>query len=227
MTTTIHLEYEGKSARLPLQSPKRAKTSAVIQRRTSTGGVVNVRIFNAARHVDVGALSAEEMVSGDPELDFTLAGSLADPDLLSAAFIDKSGEVVRDFEEIEVLLAPDGTEKERRSRTDRTANINDLRPVKIGKFMPADEALSNFVFRGVYQIVHEDGLGHEFLRSLSEKLEKDKAMAILGAGPKGNQPLVFREGGSPYRAFLHGETGGGGTYRLLVLLSNQELKLPS
>ena len=83
MTTTIHLEYEGKSARLPLQSPKRAKTPPLIQRRTSTGGVVNVRIFNAARRLDARALSAEEIVSGDPELDFMLAGSLADPDLLS------------------------------------------------------------------------------------------------------------------------------------------------
>ena len=50
---------------------------------------------------------------------------------------------------------------------------------------------------------------------------------MLGAGQKGNQPLVLREGGSPYRAFLHGETGKDGTYRLLVLLSNQELKLPA
>jgi hypothetical protein len=156
-----------------------------------------------------------------------MAGTLADPDLLSTAFVDKTGEVVRDFDEIEVVLAPDGTEKERRPRTDRTANINDVRPIKVGKFMPVDEALTSFVFRGVYQIVHEDGLGHEFLRGLAEKLEKDKAVAVLGAGQKGNQPLVLREGGSPYRAFLHGETGKDGTYRLLVLLSNQELKLPA
>lgn len=227
MTTTIHLEYDGKAARLPLQSPKRAATPPAVQRRTSAGAVNNARIFNAARRVDPKTITPEEIAAGDPELDFSMAGSLADPDLLSTAFIDKAGDVVRDFEEIEVVLAPDGTEKERRPRTDRAANINDVRPIKVGKFMPADEALTSFVFRGVYQIVHEDGLGHEFLRGLAEKLEKDKAVAVLGAGQKGNQPLVLREGGSPYRAFLHGETGKDGTYRLLVLLSNQELKLPA
>ncbi len=186
-----------------------------------------VRVFNAAKRIDPKDLSADGIASADPELDLSMAGTLADPDLLSTAFVDKTGEVVRDFDEIEVVLAPDGTEKERRPRTDRTANINDVRPIKVGKFMPVDEALTSFVFRGVYQIVHEDGLGHEFLRGLAEKLEKDKAVAVLGAGQKGNQPLVLREGGSPYRAFLHGETGKDGTYRLLVLLSNQELKLPA
>jgi hypothetical protein len=227
MTTTIHIEYEGKAARLPLQSPKRVKTLPAVQRRTVAGAVNNVRIFNAARRVDPKAITPEEIAAGDPELDFSIAGSLVDPDLLSMAFIDKSGDVVRDFEEIEVILAPDGTEKERRPRTNRAANINDLRPIKVGKFMPVEEALTSFVFRGVYQIVHEDGLGHDFLRGLAEKLEKDKVVAVLGAGQKGNQPLVLREGGSPYRAFLHGETGQDGTYRLLVLLSNQELKLPA
>jgi hypothetical protein len=227
MTTAIHIEYEGKAARLPLQSPKRVKTPPAVQRRTVAGAVNNVRIFNAARRVDPKAITPEEIAAGDPELDFSIAGSLVDPDLLSMAFIDKSGDVVRDFEEIEVILAPDGTEKERRPRTNRAANINDLRPIKVGKFMPVEEALTSFVFRGVYQIVHEDGLGHDFLRGLAEKLEKDKVVAVLGAGQKGNQPLVLREGGSPYRAFLHGETGQDGTYRLLVLLSNQELKLPA
>ena len=227
MTTTIHLEYEGKAARLPLQSPKRTKVAPAIQRRTTAGAVNNVRIFNAARRVDLKSLSTEDVASGDPELDLSMAGTLADPDLLSTAFVDKAGTVVRDFEEIEAVLKPDGTEKERRPRTDRTANVNDVRPIKVGKFMPVDEALTSFVFRGVYQVVHEDGLGHEFLRGLAEKLEKEKSVAVLGAGQKGNQPLVLVDGGSPYRAFLYGESGKEGTYRLLILLSNQELKLPA
>ena len=227
MTTTIHLEFEGKAARLPLQAPKRSKTLPTVQRRTSAGFVNNVRIFNAAKRIDPNHLTADLIASADSELDLSMAGTLADPDLLSTAFLDKTGQVIRDFEQIEVVLAPDGTEKERRPRTDRAANINDVRPIKVGKFMPVDEALTSFVFRGVYQIVHEDGLGHDFLRGLAEKLEKDKSVALLGAGPKGNQPLVLRESGSPYRAFLYGETGENGTYRLLVLLSNQELKLPT
>jgi hypothetical protein len=227
MTTTIHLEFEDKAARLPLQSPKRTKVVPAIQRRTAAGAVNNFRIFNAARRVDPKSLSPEDVASEDPELDLSMAGTLADSDLLSTAFVDKAGTVVRDFEEIEVVLKPDGTEKDRRSRTDRSANVNDVRPIKVGKFMPVEEALTSFVFRGVYQVVHEDGLGHEFLRALAEKLEKEKSVAVLGAGQKGNQPLVLVDGGSPYRAFLYGETGKEGTHRLLILLSNQELKLPA
>ena len=227
MTTTIHLEFEDKAARLPLQSPKRSKVAPAIQRRTTAGAVNNFRIFNAARRVDPKNLSPEDVASDDPELDLSMAGTLADSDLLSTAFVDKTGTVVRDFEEIEVVLKPDGTEKERRPRTDRTANVNDVCPIKVGKLMSVDEALTSFVFRGVYQVVHEDGLGHEFLRALAEKLEKEKSVAVLGAGQKGNQPLVLVDGGSPYRAFLYGETGKEGTYRLLILLSNQELKLPA
>jgi hypothetical protein len=54
-------------------------------------------------------------------------------------------------------------------------------------------------------------------------------MALLGAGPKGAGPVVLRDGGSPFRAFLYGEAEGSGEkarYRLLLLLSDQELKLP-
>jgi len=50
----------------------------------------------------------------------------------------------------------------------------------------------------------------------------------VGAGTKGNQPLVIREKGSPYRGFLYGEIGQGeneGKYKLLLLLSDRELKI--
>jgi hypothetical protein len=55
-------------------------------------------------------------------------------------------------------------------------------------------------------------------------------MAFLGAGPKGNQPLVLRDRGNPFRAFLYGEIGSGqqaDQYKLIVLLSDQELKKPA
>jgi hypothetical protein len=227
MTTTIHLEYEGKTARLPLQSPKSANEKQVMHRRTSSGIVTNTRVFNAASKVSAAAFTADDLVKADPELDLSLAGMVADTDLLCPAFLDGAGTVVQDFEEIEVVLGVDGAEKERRPRTKRSANINDVRPLKVGKFMPAEEALTSFVIRAVYQIVHSDGLGHEFLRGLAEKLQSEKAIAILGAGPKGNLPLVLKEKGSPYRAFLHGEIGEDESYRLLLLLSNQELKFPA
>jgi hypothetical protein len=226
MNTLLHLEFEGKSARFPLQSPKRKNAPAHVERRTSAGHVTRVRLFTAARKPDPAALTADQVAQGDPEIDLADAGTIAASDLLSPAYLDKTGAVVRDFEEIEVIEAPDGKEKERRPRTRREANINGLHPLKVGRLLPIDEAFGSLVFRGVYQVVHEDGLGHEFLFRLAAKLQAEQAVAVLGAGPKGGQPLVFRDKGMPYRTFLHGETEGD-TYRLLLLLSNQELKLPA
>ena len=48
---------------------------------------------------------------------------------------------------------------------------------------------------------------------------------LLGAGPKGNQPLILRRGSVPYRGFLEGRTQGD-KYCLLLHLSNLELKPP-
>lgn len=226
MNTTIHLEYEGKAARFPLQSPKRKNPEPSVEKRTAAGRVSRVRVFNANRKPEPVGLSADEIATGDPEIDLHNAGTIADTDLLCPAYLDQKGDVIRDFEEIEVVEAADGTEKERRPRTRREANINDLRPLKVGRLMPVGEAFESFVFRAAYQVVHADGLGHEFLLRLAGKLHGEKSVAVVGAGPKGNLPLVLREKGSPYRAFLYGEVQGD-SYRLLLLLSNQELKLPA
>ena len=48
-------------------------------------------------------------------------------------------------------------------------------------------------------------------------------LMLLGAGPKGADPLVFQEEGRPYRAFLEGRVRGE-EYLLLMHLSNLELK---
>ena len=66
----------------------------------------------------------------------------------------------------------------------------------------------------------------EFLFALAKELHDKQEVAFLGAGPKGNQPLVVREKGSPCRAFLFGEVRGE-EYRLVVMLSDQELKQPA
>ena len=99
-----------------------------------------------------------------------------------------------------------------------------------GALMIFDEVLTGFLFRQSVQLVHTDSLTKDFLYQLAASLHAKQEMALVGAGPKGNQPLVVREGGSPYRAFLFGETGTGAEadhYRLLLLLTDQELKRPA
>ena len=225
MSTNIHLEYEGKAARFILQAPKRKNPPPFVERSTPSGRISRFRVMSAGTKPEPAGLSADEIALGDPELDLARAGCIADSDLLSPAYLNARGEVVRDFEEIEVVEAVDGTEKERRPRTRRDANINDVRALRVGKMMPWVDAFSSFVFRTTYQIVHSDGLGHEFLLRLAGLLHREKSVAVIGAGQKGNAPLVLREKGSPYRGFLFGEVDGD-SYRLLLLLSNQELKLP-
>jgi hypothetical protein len=46
---------------------------------------------------------------------------------------------------------------------------------------------------------------------------------MLGGGVKGNEPLVFQDGGKSYRAFLEGRVKDN-SYLLLLHLSNLELK---
>ena len=138
-------------------------------------------------------------------------------------------EIAHEFSEIEIVHTPQGEEKERRPRVVRDSNINDIHPIKFGKTFPMEKAFTSFVFRAVYQLVHDDGIGYEFLHGVARRLHQKKEVALLGAGPKGNAPLILRDKGSPHRAFLFGELGEeeeSAKYRLLLLLSNQELKLP-
>ena len=108
----------------------------------------------------------------------------------------------------------------------RKANLNDANPIKIRKGLSMEKAFTSFVFRAVYQIVHDDGIGYEFLYGVAKRLH-DKEVALLGAGPKGNAPLILRDKGSPHRYF---HTASLRRLRVgqippLLLLSNQELKL--
>ena len=60
---------------------------------------------------------------------------------------------------------------------------------------------------------------------LAKELEQRGSLMLLGAGPKSNQPLILRRGGTPYRGFLEGRTEGE-KYCLMLHFSNLELKLP-
>jgi hypothetical protein len=227
MALTLHLEYAGRSARvalhgLPLEKPKLALRNA-----TPVGEVGNRRIITGARknaEVDFASL-----VAGDPELDLELAGTEIDADNASPAWFDPSASVplpIGDFADTDIVYDANGVEKARRPHLVRRSNLNELHPIKLGKRRPVAEALTAFAYKQSLQITHVDGLTFEFLRELAKDLAQKGEIAVVGAGPKGNLPLVLRESGTAYRAFLHGEVDAEGRYKLLLLLSDQELKLP-
>ncbi|HSU54544.1 MAG TPA: hypothetical protein VLT36_10830, partial [Candidatus Dormibacteraeota bacterium] len=163
----------------------------------------------------------------------TRAGEILEPESLSTAFIDPADSArvpVPNFVQTDIVYDATGQEKERRPHLTRKANVADIYPVKIGKRMPLQQALTQFVFKQTLQLLHEDGVTMDFLFSIAKELHEKQEVALLGAGSKGNQPLVVRDRGNPYRGFLYGEIGTGAQssqYKLLLLLSDQELKRPA
>ncbi len=226
---TIHLENEGRSARVGLSAPTAETIAAPLEQVTSAGKVKRVQALNGQRPLP--SASSSHLIEGDPELDLQIAGRLMRD--ATAVYLDSAAAqptIATEFKEVEVVFTPDGQEKERRSRVFRTANVDTTAPLKIVRRLPVKDGLTRFVFRGMQQLVHTDGLTFDFLYGLAKSLRDSQSMALVGAGPKGAGPLVLRDGGTPFRAFLFGEVEGSGDearYRLLLLLSDQELKRPA
>lgn len=229
----IHLEFQGKSTRVVLSSVSPARPKPHMTQKTAAGEVSRMRVLNGLNLLlDPMKLTAKDVISADAEISPQEAGRKVDADLSAAYFnpADPARKPIGDFKEIDVIYDAQGQEKERRAHLIRTPNLNTLHPIKLGKRFPVAEALTQFVFRHSYQLVHQDGLTMDFLFNLAKDLHEKKEVAFVGAGPKGNQPLIAKEKGSPYRAFLYGEVGSGNQakeYRLVLLLSDQELKKPT
>jgi len=225
----IHLENEGRSARLALGALQAETAVAPLEQFTPAGKVKRVLALNG--QTLLAAATATQLIEGDPELDLDLAGRQMRE--ATAVYLDPVGSqpvIATEFKDVEVVYTPDGQEKERRPRVFRTANVDATAPLKIVRRIPIQDCLTRFVFRGMQQLVHTDGLTFDFLYDLAKSLQQSQSMALVGAGPKGAGPLVLRDGGSPYRGFLYGEVEGSGEnarYRLLLLLSDQELKRPA
>jgi hypothetical protein len=226
---TIHLENEGRNARVGLSAPASEKALAPLEQVTPAGKIKRVQALNGQKPLP--APTSVQLMEGDPELDLAIAGRMMRD--ATGVYLDPSAAepvIATDFKEVEVVYSVDGQEKERRARVFRTANVDTTVPLKIVRRMPTKECLTRFVFRGMQQLVHTDGLTFDFLYGLAKSLQESQSMALVGAGPKGAGPLVLRDGGMPFRGFLYGEvdgTGEGARYRLLLLLSDQELKRPA
>lgn len=228
MALTLHLEYAGRSARVALHGLPTASPRVDISSRTRCGEVQSRRLINGIRR-KLPDLSYDALLDGDPELDLELAGEELAPDSTTPAWYDPNAadpKPIGDFADIDVVYDAKGQEKARRPHLVRHSNLNELHPIKLGKRLPALEALTGFAYKQSLQVAHVDGLTYEFLRELARDLAQKGEVAVLGGGPKGNQPLVLREAGSAYRAFLYGEVDAEGRYKLLLLLSDQELKRP-
>jgi hypothetical protein len=230
MENKLHLDIAGKSGRVLLAALPTQKLASKPTMRTSYGPVNRMRLTNgAATSIDPFNINVDELIASDPELDVGNAGMALD-DVMSAYYDPTAAQPapIGHFQLTEVVTDALGQEKERRPYQAKSRNIDTTTPIKIARRFPIDKALTMFVFKQVMQLVHEDTLTFDFLYGLAKDLHNSKEMALVGAGPKGALPLVVRERGTPMRAFLFGEISPDGeSYRLLMLLSDQELKIPN
>lgn len=165
----------------------------------------------------------QALIDGDPEIDLEFVGRrLGGTDRI---YLSHGGQVLHHApEELELILAPDGSERERRAPKDVPANVNDDQPaVWTGKRIPKSDVVRRFVLTRTVQLQHVDGLTYDFLFGIAKDLSDSGDMMLLGGGETGKAPLLLIPNGSPYRGLLEGRVDGE-KYILLLHLSNMELK---
>lgn len=192
-----------------------------------------VRVLKATIEHDAVALArkfggmdkvAGALVEGDPEIDLEQVGRYLRE--TSRVYVEPNGQIVHKVQFWEIIRNPDGSERERRPRKIPDTNVAGEIPLRwSGKFIKKDEACRKFVFSGKVQLCHINGLTYDFLFAMAKQLEEKDSLLLVGAGPKANQPLILKRGGTPYRGFLEGRTQGE-KYCLILHFSNLELKAP-
>ena len=162
------------------------------------------------------------IMEGDPDMDLETAGKILGK--TNKLYKTGRGEIAYSVNLVEVLRRPDGTERERRDLSKNPANIASEIPLQwTGRKFKREEALRKFVFTKSYQLFHTNGLTYDFLYEMAKKLHEEDALMFIGAGKKGNEPIVVAAGGDPYRGFLEGRVQGE-KYLLVLHLTNLELK---
>ena len=163
-----------------------------------------------------------ELITTDPEFDLLMTGLFVTE--TSKVYINDELKPVFRIQKTEKVYLPDGSLKEERTPKETIANILAENPIKPnGKLLPKKEIYNKFVFSKKYQLSHTNGLTFDFLYEMAKELHEKDSMIMLGGGVKGNEPLVFQDGGKTYRAFLEGRVKNN-SYLLLIHLSNLELK---
>ena len=144
---------------------------------------------------------------------------------LKKVYANQNGQIAMNVKLLEIVKDNTGETTEKRDLVVKDANISvDKCPIKwSGKTVPKKMAGNKFVFAKHYQIKHVNGLTYDFLYEMAKELHEKDSLMFVGAGEKGNEPLLVAAGGTPYRGFLEGRIDGD-KYMLLLHLTNLELK---
>jgi hypothetical protein len=166
--------------------------------------------------------AGKAIIEGDPETDREVVGKIVNKTL--KLYVGQDGGIAYRVNLTQVLYNPDGTERERRELAKAPSNIAGEIPLQwTGRQFPKGDAIRKFVFTKNYQIRHTNGLSYDFLYGMAKLLAESNTLMFVGAGKKGNEPIILSAGGDPYRGFLEGRVDGE-KYLLTLHLTNMELK---
>ena len=168
----------------------------------------------------------DAIIKDDVDIDFIKTGLIISQ--TNRIYLSHEGLAMNQMPKMEeIVFDAKGEEKKRSKPKNIDPNIrDDTPPIKwTGKFFNKNEAIRKFVFQRSLQLQHTDGLTYDFLFNMANDLQKKNQLMFVGAGKKGVEPLIFQVNGTPLRGFLEGRTDGR-KYKLLLHLSNMEIKLP-
>ncbi len=220
---------KGRSAKVFLQAfPKQQKIfhvdqdgQEIITKKYIKNTVQNSLGQLVKKHTDLDGVAAA-LIKEDPELDLELTGKYLTR--TSRVYVNADKKVVYHIHKKERVFSTDGELKEEREPKYLEANTSTKTPlVWSGKWYKKEDYFNKFVFVRKYQITHTDSLTYDFLFEMTKTLHSEESFMMIGAGAKGTKPLVFQDGGNPFRGFLEGRIQGD-KYLLILHISNIELK---
>lgn len=176
--------------------------------------------------VELGNDYADALIKGDPEIDLERVGEyLSGTQMMLTT--SKGEPMYASPRLMEIVYDAKGVEIERKDPQDTAATVTDEIPLSwTGRKMPKGDVVRQFMFRRSLEIKHVDGVTFDFLYNMAKELHESESMMLMGAGATGKEAIVLQLNGSAYRGFLEGRIEGE-TFKLLLHLSNMELKAPS
>ncbi len=205
-----------------------AKSSSVVMVSASGEKPVNRRTVKATKSYeqllkqfgDSPGLT-KALLNEDPEIDLEMTGRYAERP--TKVYLNHDHNVVYKVRIEEQVFDIKGELKETREPKYLDRNVTGEHPLKGGKLFPKKQIYNKFVFTRKYQLRHVNGLTYDFLFEIAKDLHDKESLMMLGSGAKGLLPLVFQDGGTPWRAFLEGRVKDD-SYCLILHLTNLELK---
>ncbi|MEI7895092.1 MAG: hypothetical protein WCI05_18495 [Myxococcales bacterium] len=225
---------------IPITDSKKRDAHIAVERPAHTAGLLHVAPDGAPTHVErlirltertqhdallarFGDGLARALVDGDPEIDLAYVGRrLGDA---ARVYVRPDGTLLTTARLVQVTYGADGVEKSRQEFVDVEATVREEGAPLVwsGRLFPVGDVVRKFAFVRKLALRHVSGLTFDFLFDIAKTLHEADKVLYMGTGPKGQNPLILQQNGSPYRGFLEGRIQGD-SYKLVLHLSNLELK---